>query len=139
MAGKATTRSLSRAGLIAPCGMNCGVCFAFLRQRHPCPGCRVDDPRKPKTRRGCRIRNCAESRGRFCAGCARFPCARLSHLDERYHRNYGMSMIENLRRIKTGGLQRFVEQERARWACPGCGATLCVHQAACPACARPWR
>ncbi len=119
--------------------MNCGVCVAFLRSRNPCPGCRAEDPRKPKTRLGCRIRNCAERRGRFCGRCARFPCERLRHLDERYRRNYGMSMLENLRRIRTEGLRNFVATEPARWTCPGCGGLLCVHRAACPACARPWR
>jgi hypothetical protein len=27
--------------LIAPCGMNCGVCMAYLREKNKCPGCRL--------------------------------------------------------------------------------------------------
>jgi len=27
--------------LIAPCGMNCGACIAFMRDKNNCPGCRV--------------------------------------------------------------------------------------------------
>ncbi len=29
--------------LIAPCGMNCGICLAYLRTKNVCPGCRVND------------------------------------------------------------------------------------------------
>jgi hypothetical protein len=29
--------------LIAPCGMNCAICKAYLRQRNPCNGCRFGD------------------------------------------------------------------------------------------------
>lgn len=25
--------------LIAPCGMNCGTCIAYLRDKNKCPGC----------------------------------------------------------------------------------------------------
>jgi rubrerythrin len=78
-------------------------------------------------------------RGKFCSRCAGFPCERLSRLDQRYRANYGMSMIENLAKIETEGLRSFLEAEQVKWACPGCGATLCVHQRACPACGRTWR
>lgn len=27
--------------LIAPCGMNCGTCIAYLRDKNKCPGCRI--------------------------------------------------------------------------------------------------
>jgi hypothetical protein len=50
-----------------------------------------------------------------------------------------MSMIENLKRIDVGGLNSFVASEKSKWACSGCGATLCVHKARCLTCERPWR
>ena len=27
------------SGLIAACGMNCGLCIGFLREKKPCGGC----------------------------------------------------------------------------------------------------
>jgi hypothetical protein len=123
---------------IAPCGMNCSLCYAFLRSRNRCPGCRVADTLKPKTRIMCRIKNCEARQGKFCS-CASFPCARLSSLDERYHMKYGMSMIQNLRHIEIEGLLSFIEKEKTKWECPGCGATLCVHKRSCLVCAREWR
>ena len=122
--------------------MNCGLCCAFLRDRNPCPGCRGDDRGKPKTRVTCKIKNCEERRrrgGDFCFNCASFPCECLGRLDQRYRLNYGMSMIQNLRTIEADGLKRFVEQEKLKWICAGCGETLCVHRSSCPACKLNWR
>jgi hypothetical protein len=36
--------------LIAPCGMNCRICAAFLRVKNKCLGCRGSDLQKPITR-----------------------------------------------------------------------------------------
>ncbi|MFZ3074083.1 MAG: hypothetical protein WA093_03070 [Minisyncoccales bacterium] len=28
-----------KSNLIAPCGMNCALCMAYLREKNHCPGC----------------------------------------------------------------------------------------------------
>jgi hypothetical protein len=130
------------AGLIAPCGMNCRLCRACLRPKNPCPGCRGDDNLKVKTRAGCKIKTCefiSSGNHRHCTGCKGFPCAILSRLDDRYARNYGMSMIDNLGRIKELGIRRFVQNEKEKWACPECGELLCVHEPQCLYCGQKWR
>ena len=43
--------------LIAPCGMNCRLCYAFIRDKKPCPGCLEDDVHKSNACVTCRIRN----------------------------------------------------------------------------------
>jgi hypothetical protein len=142
MASGATVGNLDQAAPIAPCGMNCRLCQAHLRTRNACPGCRGDDSVKPKTRVACRIKNCERRKGGragFCCDCSSFPCGLLIHLDKRYRTKYGMSMIENLKIIRISGIQSFIRSEQTRWACPGCGATICVHQARCLACQRKWR
>ena len=135
-------RGKDRAALIAPCGMNCGLCVAFLRSRNACPGCRGDDRGKPKTRVACRIRTCdrrIRTGEEYCGGCSSFPCELLLRLDKRYRAKYGMSMVENLKAIHASGIRRFIRNEQAKWACPGCGEMLCVHKAQCLACQRRWR
>jgi len=133
MAGKSKARRLTATALIAPCGMNCGLCHAFLRSRNRCPGCRTNE--RGEMRVACKIRNCETRRGkRFCTSCTKFPCERVCHIDKRYRTKYGMSMIENLKSIKAVGLRSFVDSEKIKWACPGCGAPLCVHKAGCLVC-----
>ena len=44
--------------LIAPCGMNCSICMAYLREKNKCLGCRMPDPNMPISRARCKIKNC---------------------------------------------------------------------------------
>jgi hypothetical protein len=131
-----------QTALIAPCGMNCGLCIAHTRDSNPCPGCRGDNSGKPKTRLICRIKICEkllQGKTGYCFGCKEFPCGRLKHLDKRYRANYGMSMIENLDHIKAYGIRHFIKSEKKRWACPACGSLLCVHKPQCLHCGHKWR
>ena len=126
--------------LIAPCGMDCGLCLAYLRQKNRCLGCNGDDAGKPKSCVACRIKNCDELEAAgagFCYACAVFPCPRLRRLDARYRNKYGMSMLENLRTIGRDGPVVFAENERTRWTCPECGDVVCVHRPACLSCGHP--
>jgi hypothetical protein len=125
--------------LIAPCGMNCGICVAYLREKNKCPGCRVFDINKPITRAKCRIKNCTNfqrDESKYCFQCDEFPCATLKHLDKRYRTRYSMSMIENCENIKALGIRRFVRNEKLRWACSECGGVICVHKGYCYICGK---
>ena len=128
---------LSETQLIAPCGMNCGVCMAYLRKEKKCPGCRGDDTDKPITRKSCIIKNCEmikQSSAGFCFECKEYPCKRLKQLDKRYRTKYTMSMLENLKFIKEKGLNIFVEKEKEKWRCKKCGGVICVHRGYCSEC-----
>jgi hypothetical protein len=124
--------------LIAPCGMDCGLCMAYVRDKNRCAGCRAGDEGKSKSCLACTIRNCETLRSgesAFCSiDCERFPCPRLKRLDARYRTKYRMSMLENLQVIRTAGVEAFVVSERERWACPGCGGLQCVHTPECVYC-----
>lgn len=126
------------SALIAPCGMNCGLCIGYLRKRNPCAGCRGDDTHKPPHCVQCRIKHCEHLAGEYCYACDVFPCRRLKQLDERYRTKYHMSMLDNLNNIHEQGVEEFVKQEETRWACPKCGEMLCVHRAECLHCGEVW-
>ena len=117
--------------LIAPCGMDCGLCMAYVRDKNRCLGCRAGDEGKAKSCLACTIRNCEILRSgesAFCSSdCDRFPCPRLKRLDARYRTKYRMSMLENLQAIRDVGIEAFVASEQERWACPSCGGLQCVH------------
>ncbi len=123
--------------LIAPCGMNCGICMAYQRTKNVCPGCWEDSKTKSKSCISCIIKNCeylAETESKFCYECGKYPCTRLKQLDKRYRTKYRMSMIENLENIKNFGLDAFVVAEIERWKCETCGGLICVHKGYCLEC-----
>jgi len=137
------------AELVAPCGMNCALCSAYLAgtiQSQP-------DARKMTSCAGCRPRNkkCAFLKGRceqlklgkvkYCYECADFPCERLKRLDERYRKNYNYSMIATLREIKSSGVEEVLKTQREHHRCPRCGGVICIHNRKCYHCdeVKSWR
>jgi hypothetical protein len=123
--------------MIAPCGMNCGTCLAYLRVKDKCYGCRVDFDSKKKSCLQCSIINCellSKTASKFCYDCEKFPCLRLKQLDKRYRTKYRTGFIENLLIIKEKGIEYFLSFESQRRTCPNCGSTLCVHRNNCLTC-----
>jgi len=122
---------------IAPCGINCGTCYAFLRTKNRCPGCLVLSENKLITRSSCRIKLCIERdaiKSGNCYDCSKFPCDKLKHIDKRYRTRYRTGLIPNLQTIKQIGMEAFLKDEAKKWTCPGCGATLCIHKSFCLTC-----
>ena len=133
-------------GLIASCGMNCRLCWGFVREMNTCPAClRIarESSQKSKYRSSCRIRNCeqlAMGRKKYCSeSCPHFPCTRLRQLDKRYRTKYGMSMVDNLEMIDEVGIRHFIQKEKVKWVCPECGEVLCVHKPQCSSCGYEWK
>jgi hypothetical protein len=124
--------------LVAPCGMNCALCSKYLawlanpESPGACEGCRARDRRCSILKKACRrLRN---HEVEFCYQCEEFPCERLERLDERYRTRYGMSIINNLRRIRANGMEWFLEEQERRWRCTRCGGIVCVHTGRCSSC-----
>jgi hypothetical protein len=126
------------AKLIAPCGINCSVCLGYLREKNRCPGCRETGGNKPEYCNKCIIRNCQilrEKGMKYCSDrCEKYPCKRLKGLDKRYRTGYAASPLENLENVKKYGIRRFIREEKTRWKCKKCEATLCVHRDFCLKC-----
>jgi hypothetical protein len=122
-----------RTSLIAPCGMDCAICMAFLREKNRCGGCYAPDR---KCSRNCTIFACEQVKGRHCHTCVGFPCRQLKQLDARYRKKYHMSMLENLAAISRDGVRAFVISERERWTCKACGGTIDVHHYRCTGCGK---
>ncbi len=123
--------------MIAPSGMTCGICVAYLRDKNICKGCWSNNGHKSKSCLNCSIKNCVlleKTNSKFCYACAKFPCIRLKQLDKRYRLKYNMSMIENLQYIEKFGLENFELKESSRWKCATCGGTVCVHLRYCLKC-----
>ncbi len=123
--------------MIAPCGINCGTCMAFLRVKNKCLGCNVDFDSKRKTCTHCKIKNCewlAKTSSGLCSECEIFPCGKIEHIDKRYSTKYRASLIRNLVTIKETGMAAFLEQEGKKWTCPKCGSSTSIHRYNCLVC-----
>lgn len=123
--------------MIAPCGMNCGTCIAFMRPKNTCPGCHVESATKNVSCVNCIIINCEllkKTGSGFCYECGSYPCLRLKQLDKRYRTRYGTSFLDNLKRIRENGIESFLAFEQQRRTCPQCGSSLSVHRNSCLVC-----
>ena len=127
--------------LIAPCGMNCALCKAYLAYTHGAPKQRG----KVTHCAGClpRAKNCYIKRGckqltkhqiQYCYQCQEMPCKNLDHLDRRYRERYGMSMVENQKMLKAKGMEAFLLDQAQRHRCPSCSGVVCVHDGKCYSC-----
>jgi len=125
------------SSLIAPCGMNCGLCIGYHREKNKCAGCRSTSLNKPNHCINCSIKNCVmlpAVKSKFCFSCPKYPCSLIKNLDKRYRNKYGMSMIENLNSIKESGIRNFIKNEKQKWTCSKCGNIICVHRELCIMC-----
>lgn len=134
--------SAQRVHLTAPCGMDCGVCSAYLahtrnvpRKRGAishCAGCRACGKKCAYLKSHCPQLRTNEVT--FCYECAEYPCERLKHLDSRYRKHFGISLIENLDLIQKAGVQALIERQQVRFGCDACGQLRSVHNGKCYVC-----
>ncbi|MBN1369722.1 MAG: DUF3795 domain-containing protein [Dehalococcoidaceae bacterium] len=128
--------------LIAPCGMNCGLCANYLAMQNGlkkkgfhkdyCAGCRPRGENCTYMDKQCSL--LGNGLINFCCDCADFPCRRLKSLDKRYRTFYHMSNIENLKFIKENGIESLLEREAKKWKCPECEGVISCHNGICFRC-----
>jgi len=127
--------------LIAPCGMNCGVCMRYLattrglyknKRTAGCTGCLPRNRKCSRIKGSCKLLR--ENKIRFCFECSDFPCEKLKTLNRRYTTRYSTSLIDNLRDIQTKGLDGWLREEEIKWKCANCGGTVSIHDRKCYDC-----
>ena len=128
--------------LIAPCGMNCGLCSRYLAMQNDvqskgveisyCLGCRPKNKKCGFVQKDCELLR--KRKIQFCHECPDFPCEKLQKLDDGYRKRYRMSMIENQKYIRDNGMEKFLEKETEKWKCPDCGSVICCHNGLCYNC-----
>lgn len=121
---------------IAPCGLICDLCLYFQREKNRCVGCNGKGD-KPHYCTVCKIILCPEKNGnekKLCNKCSKFPCIKMKILNKRYSQKYGESNIQNFQLINQIGIIPFINEEKKKWICAGCGKLLCVHRDKCSFC-----
>ena len=51
--------------------------------------------------------------------------------------NKGESLRENLRRVTSGGVDAWLEEQGAKWRCYSCGVPIFWEEKSCPRCGKP--
>jgi hypothetical protein len=128
--------------LIAPCGMNCALCSAYLALKNDlrkegifrtyCEGCRIRNKECAFLKKRCPL--LLKNKIAYCYECPTFPCKHLQTIDKRYRGRYHMSMIENLKYIKANGISTFLKDQRKKWKCPTCDGNISCHNGLCFKC-----
>jgi len=128
--------------LVAPCGINCNQCIAYFGYTmsgkprvHTCNGCRPKDKNCAFLKQDCDL--LSERAIDFCFECDDYPCENLKKIDRNYQEKYKISLIENLEFIRDKGVDEFLENQKAKYACSECGSPLCIHDGRCYTCLTP--
>ena len=101
------------SGFVPPCGVFCGGCRVYLRDKKPCPGAEIRcREKKCKSFYVC----CIEKKGlKHCGECRYFPCGKLKKLNERAIQNYGQDLIENLKNLREMGIENWLAEMNRRF------------------------
>lgn len=132
---------MHKTKMIAPCGINCGICIGYMRDKNKCLGCNASlADNKMKQCQVCVIKHCPEKEGKilFCYECKKFPCQRLKQLDKRYRTRYNTSLINNLKKIERIGIREFVKKDEKKWVCKNCGSIISIHRTICLKCGKEY-
>ncbi len=128
--------------LIAPCGMNCAICSRYLAYRHnlnrrQCRGCRSENKKCTYLFEKCTgINNGLDGNASavFCYECNQYPCSQINRMNDRYRKNYSMSVKDNLDCINIMGIGKFTEDQYEKYRCLKCGGLVSVHNKKCFKC-----
>ncbi len=123
--------------LIAPCGMNCAICSKYLSyknnlNRSQCNGCRSRNKRCEYLFAKCSgINNSSATNAVLCFKCDQYPCKQLLRMDNRYRKNYQMSVLDNLEFINKHGINEFIKDQYKKYSCSKCGRLISIHNRKC--------
>lgn len=117
-----------RTNLVAPCGMDCGICELHTctvdsqlyknlidrgipKDRIPCKGCRLIEGKCPVIGEKCKTFTCLSERNiSFCYECGEFPCQKLHPAADRADILPHNQKMFNLCTIKNHGVEEFINR-----------------------------
>ncbi len=98
---------LKYTGFVPPCGIYCGGCPSYTREKNKCKGAEI----------GCKTRKCKgiyvccveKKKLEFCYQCQIYPCSKFKKFADRWVK-YGQDLIVNQELIKTLGEKEFIKR-----------------------------
>ena len=112
-------KTVGEEKLAAPCGLYCGACIDYLVYKS-CHGCSCECGKCDASghHERCNIyRCCVEQQGNeACYECEEFPCSILIRFCHSPVWRHHLPVIENLRRRKAIGTERWVKEQEENWS-----------------------
>jgi len=99
--------------LVAPCGLYCGGCTAFLSGE--CLGCRSDGGLSKEYRKYCKIYQCSSNKNlKTCLECKDFPCKIFDFFkaEKLEDSSWFLDVWGNMKQIEEIGLTNFLRKKR---------------------------
>jgi hypothetical protein len=103
--------------LAAPCGLYCGACIAYsVKDCHGC-GCNCGACDAIEHHKSCEIYKCCVQKAHLeaCCECENFPCSLLIRFCNDPVWRTHLAVIENLRRRKKIGSDKWLEEQEQVW------------------------
>ncbi len=100
--------------LVAPCGLYCGECTAFLNKK--CGGCRSNKGLSEQYRRYCKIYKCSSDKGlKVCLECNEFPCKTFNFFKAEglEDSSWFLDVLSNMKTIAETDISRFLKRKAA--------------------------
>jgi hypothetical protein len=92
-------------GRVPACGVYCGGCPMYLKEKKPCPGAEINSARCENCKS---FHLCCKERGiTHCYECTTFPCYRFKRFAKNWEK-YGQNFLENQERLKESGIEGFL-------------------------------
>lgn len=98
-------------GRVPACGVYCGGCPTYTREKNPCPGAEINLVRCA----GCKTFHlCCQEKGiTHCYQCDEFPCKKFKGFAKRWLK-YGQNFIENQQMLAEAGEESFLKSYQSR-------------------------
>ena len=100
-------------GRVPSCGVFCGGCPMYLKEKNPCPGAEVNHKRceKCKTFHLC----CKEKEVSHCYKCPEYPCKKFISFSKRWLK-YGQNFLDNQKFLMENGQAEFLDSFNSKVA-----------------------
>lgn len=93
-------------GRVPACGVFCGGCPIYTREKNSCPGAEINFQRCEKCKT---FHLCCKDKGiTHCHECDSFPCAKFKSFAKRWLK-YGQNFVDNQKLLKKVGEKCFLE------------------------------
>ena len=94
-------------GRVPACGVFCGGCPVYTREKKACPGAEINSARCENCKS---FHLCCESRNiTHCFECKTFPCAKFKRFTKSWEK-YGQNLIDNQNMLKETGMKDFLSK-----------------------------